>query len=359
MKKLDELQGENDRLNKLANQDSLTGLLNRGAMEEKVGAALKKSAGGVFLMIDIDHFKDINEVYGHLTGDKVLQELARVMDFLFFKKDMIGRMGGDEFAIFLPGEYRKDLVESKAESLYFRALQAGKDMGIGSSLKLTIGASLVCERDVFQALYSRADMALRYGKKEGRKILTFYKEAMEADKPGPELREDILAAPQDMQYICLQLKEPEFVQEADCQDYYTFLSIYRFLERSLDRIGLTVQLILVSMTDSQGAFVKLEERELLMEKLKESIRTSLRFSDIYTRYSSCQFLAMTPGAVSGDMELITARICEKFRILVPERSDIRLFFSFYPLHQTLPQKREKAKQERKMAGSQGEDILIK
>ena len=140
---MDELQVENDRLRILARHDSLTGLLNRGAMEEEVGDLLKNKKGGIFLMLDVDHFKDINDVYGHLTGDLVLQELARIMGFLFFKKDIIGRMGGDEFAIFIPGEYRNELVDSKVERLHSRAVQAGKDMGIGNSLKLTIGADLV------------------------------------------------------------------------------------------------------------------------------------------------------------------------------------------------------------------------
>ena len=103
MKKMDELLVENDRLRILARHDSLTGLFNRGAMEEEIGALLRNKKGGVFLMLDVDHFKDINDVYGHLTGDLVLQELSRIMGYLFFKKDIIGRMGGDEFAIFIPG----------------------------------------------------------------------------------------------------------------------------------------------------------------------------------------------------------------------------------------------------------------
>lgn len=63
MKKMDELLVENDRLRILARHDSLTGLLNRGAMEEEIGALLRNKKGGVFLMLDVDHFKDINDVY--------------------------------------------------------------------------------------------------------------------------------------------------------------------------------------------------------------------------------------------------------------------------------------------------------
>ncbi len=335
MKELDKLREENDRLKVLAYQDSLTGLLNRGAMEEKVSAALSDGISGVFLMMDIDHFKHINDLHGHLTGDEVLQELARILGYLFFKKDLIGRMGGDEFAVFIPGEHRNDLVTSKARSLYSRAIQTGMEIGIGNQLRITIGAEWVRKGDTFQTLYSRADLALRFGKAEGRKFLNFYQESM---KPGKaeEVRTELPSPPLDMKYICRQLKEPDFAREANYQDYQTFLSIYRFMERSLERTGLQVQIILISLTDSYGSFVNLDERDFLIARLKESICSSLRFNDIYTHYTSCQFLVMTPGAASENMELITDRIREKFCRLVENRPDIRLFFSFYPLRQASP-----------------------
>lgn len=336
MRRMDQLQEENDRLKILVSQDSLTGLLNRGAVEENVGTELRIKNSGAFIMMDIDHFKRINDIYGHLTGDKVLQKLAHAISCLFFKRDIIGRMGGDEFAVFIPGEYRKDMLLSKAESLYSRALQIGKEIGVGNNLKLTMGADQARAGDTFQTLYSRADIALRFGKAESKKYLNFYEESMEHYKTDFQIREELMEAPLDMKYIRRQLKEPVFSRGAYCQDYQTFLSIYHFLERSLDRTGLRVQIILVSLTDAYGSFVKLDEREILVEQLKKGISSSLRFNDIYTYYTSCQFLVMTPGAAGKDMEVITNRIRERFLKLVPDRPDVKLFFSFYPLQQTVP-----------------------
>lgn len=214
MKGLDKLQEENERLKKLASQDSLTGLLNRGTMEEKVGEAIRNNRAGVFLIMDIDRFKQINELYGHLTGDKVLQELARVIQYHFFKKDLIGRMGGDEFAVFVRNICRKEMVGSKAESLYSRALQVGREMGIGNRLKVTIGAEQFREGDTFQALYSRADLALRYGKREGGSFLNYYQESMAITEAKAQMREESPAAPLDMKYICRELRDPDFPQGA-------------------------------------------------------------------------------------------------------------------------------------------------
>ena len=262
------------------------------------------------------------------------------MGYLFFKKDIIGRMGGDEFAIFIPGGYRNELVDSKVERLHSRAAQAGKDMGIGNSLKLTVGADLARKNDTFHTLYRRADLALRFGKQRRKKSLYLYESSMEDCRPDSAARNGMPAAPHDMKYICRQLKEPDFAQEAGSQDYRTFLSIYRFLERNLGRTGLNVQIILISVTDQYGSFVALEEREFLTGRLKDSICSSLRFGDLYTRYSSCQFLIMTPGASCGNMEQIILRIQNKFQELVSERNDIKLFFSFYPLQQTTPKKQD-------------------
>lgn len=72
---LEVLKMENSRLQKLTQQDSLTGLLNRRAIESEVNKLLTDKISGVFLMMDIDEFKYINDKYGHLTGDRTLVEL--------------------------------------------------------------------------------------------------------------------------------------------------------------------------------------------------------------------------------------------------------------------------------------------
>lgn len=346
MKELDALKLENDRLRALAMQDSLTGLWNRGTIEGKVNEILKQQVPGVFLMMDVDEFKYINDTYGHLTGDRILKELAGILGFYFFKKDIIGRIGGDEFAVFLPGEYSQEMVENKVESLNSRFVQIGKAQGIGSRMRITVGAAFVQPEDDFVSLYERADAAMRAGKREWDKCLYFYDPSMSIQEEGKTKGAGTNVSPSDMKYITRQLREDQLESGAWCQDYDTFLAVYRFTERGLERTGLRVHLILVSLTDQQGAFVPLEGREELVEKLRESICASLRFSDIYTRYSSCQFLAMAMGAAQENMEIITARIQNAFRARVPDRADIMLTFSFYPLKAL----------ERRRHGSKGKEL---
>ncbi len=86
-------------------RDSLTGLLNHSNLREKVGAELKRAErignSLCFCMIDIDHFKSVNDTYGHLTGDRVLKSLSRLLQDRLRKSDVIGRYGGEEFGVVL------------------------------------------------------------------------------------------------------------------------------------------------------------------------------------------------------------------------------------------------------------------
>lgn len=341
MKELEELKRENDRLRLLADQDLLTGLLNRGAMEAKISGLLEGNASGVFLMMDVDEFKYINDKFGHPAGDLALRELARVIAETFGREGLTGRMGGDEFAVFLPdvpdgpGRRAGEVLSERVERLKAAAILAGEGLGMGSRLRITAGAEFAGPGDTFFSLYQRADMAMRAGKRSRKKALYLYEPSMESGGSRYGETAEYAAASVDMKYISDQLKENAIVDGAYCQDYDTFLAIYRFLERGLNRTGLRVHLILMSLTDQHGAFVRLEERESLVGRLRESIRSSLRFSDIYTQYSSCQFLAMAVCATQENMDVITARIEQAFRVREPDRPDIRLSFSFYPLQPIL------------------------
>jgi GGDEF domain-containing protein len=101
-------------LESIATIDSLTGVLNRRGLEE---AALKMrdickriNLSMAVLLIDIDHFKKVNDQYGHLSGDDVLRHLAKVIAGILRSSDVLGRYGGEEFCVFLPNTTEGDAV---------------------------------------------------------------------------------------------------------------------------------------------------------------------------------------------------------------------------------------------------------
>lgn len=335
MEELDVLRVENDHLRLLAQQDSLTGLLNRGAVEARVAALLREHTPGVLLMIDVDHFKSINDQYGHLMGDKALRELARLLGYYFGRGSVIGRMGGDEFAVFLTGRHTRRLVREQMERLNARIAQAGAALGIGDGFHVTAGAEFAQNNDSFPRLYERADSAMRAEKQARTMTVRFYDASLRRQAPGPAAPQTIQPPSIDIKYISQQLREKTPAAGACFYDFNTFLSVYRFLERGLKRTGQSVQLILVSLMNQYGEFIALEERDQLVEQLRESIYTTLRTSDIYTQYSACQFLVMAQGAPQEHTDRITARIENAFHTRTPDRMDIRLSFCFYPLQPAL------------------------
>jgi diguanylate cyclase (GGDEF)-like protein len=105
-KRTEALQILNKKLKELATRDSLTGTLNRGSFFETAQHLLvlsqRQKSPASFVLMDLDHFKVINDTYGHFIGDKVLMHFTDTIETFLRKSDLLGRLGGEEFALFLP-----------------------------------------------------------------------------------------------------------------------------------------------------------------------------------------------------------------------------------------------------------------
>lgn len=167
------LSDANARLERLARTDSLTGLFNRRYVTEQLTrlctSARRHHVPVAVLMIDIDHFKRLNDTFGHAAGDDAIRHVADRLAASLRTEDIAGRWGGEEFVIVLPHTAHDEAV-AVAERL--RAEVAGSPLPIGAgddvvSLSVSIG---VAERpgDVPEALVHRADLALYAAKRAGR-----------------------------------------------------------------------------------------------------------------------------------------------------------------------------------------------
>jgi diguanylate cyclase (GGDEF)-like protein len=173
-----ELQGEllrsRDRLQFEASHDAMTGAWNHGAILEILQAELaraqrEKLSVGV-LLLDLDHFKQINDHYGHLAGDGVLREVVRRLRSRLRAYDSIGRYGGEEFLIVLPSSRRENVL-NQAERL--RRAISGKPMEIpGGQVAISISAGVsVCSEDAsaeIETVLKATDAALYRAKQNGR-----------------------------------------------------------------------------------------------------------------------------------------------------------------------------------------------
>lgn len=172
-KRTEALQIANEKLKNLARTDSLTGVLNRGSFFETAQHLLvlsKRQQSPVsFVLMDLDHFKNINDTYGHFSGDQVLICFTRTIQALLRKSDLIGRVGGEEFAIFLP-----DTDIDDAFLLASKIRQAVSDStldidGKKVSYTVSLGVETSSQKDQsIDALFKRADFKLYGAKDKGR-----------------------------------------------------------------------------------------------------------------------------------------------------------------------------------------------
>lgn len=165
-----------ERLRHAVNYDFLTNAMTRGAFMERGEALLQDRShvrGGVLavLMLDVDHFKSVNDRYGHSVGDKVLKHFSAVVAGLLRKDDLLARLGGEEFAVLLSKVTRED-----AALMAERIREAVEKMEIvtdrGDRLDITVSGGLTFHADpadrCLDRLLSHADRALYRAKEEGR-----------------------------------------------------------------------------------------------------------------------------------------------------------------------------------------------
>lgn len=163
-----------DRFESQARVDYLTNLNNRRYFMEQAEAELRRALRYktplALLMIDIDHFKHINDTYGHKTGDVVLQKLSELLKQSLREVDVLGRIGGEEFAILLPESRMENAVEV-AERLRVQVANAQLLEAKGEAIRFTVsvGVALLDNTEkTLDALFAHADEALYKAKNSGR-----------------------------------------------------------------------------------------------------------------------------------------------------------------------------------------------
>lgn len=167
---VDEEVKEKQRLEKKSRTDHLTGLLNKQAFEKEVRdyVEMHPTESACFIFIDMDHFKDINDKFGHSVGDQVIKETAKKIQLLFKNFDLVGRFGGDEFCVFVKDIPRETLIDR----LRFAVKKMEQEYTYeGGYVKISasIGAAY-CKRNTvgYKELMDVADQAAYQAKDNGR-----------------------------------------------------------------------------------------------------------------------------------------------------------------------------------------------
>lgn len=165
------------KLEMLATTDSLTMLYNRRKFDEMLRYEIDRDRrykdGLSLIMCDIDHFKNINDQYGHHIGDKVLIEFVEKVSSSIRKTDLLARWGGEEFAVLIPGA-NAEVALSVAEKI--RSVIEVGDYSVDSRVTASFGVSVLLDMEDEESIVKRADKALYKAKEQGRNCVVFAEE---------------------------------------------------------------------------------------------------------------------------------------------------------------------------------------
>ncbi|HXH67520.1 MAG TPA: GGDEF domain-containing protein [Candidatus Limnocylindrales bacterium] len=179
------LVARSQKLLRMATSDPLTGLFNRGYVDERfaveLSRALRHRQQLTLALIDVDRFKSLNDTHGHSAGDLVLRELGAILRHSFRQSDTVGRYGGEEFVVILP-EMNIEDAERKLESLRERIARTPIELNAdGKTVALTISAGLAglpADGTDAAEIFALADQRLFQAKREGRNRVAAHREAV-------------------------------------------------------------------------------------------------------------------------------------------------------------------------------------
>ena len=288
-----------------AETDPLTGLLNKNAAETKI-SILCQEQEGLLCVLDLDSFKSINDIFGHDIGDRVLIMFSRIL-----QKDMvytaeIGRIGGDEFIIFIRDmKTDKQLVEYTEKINADYILEVQKLMGDHQPIPLgiSVGAAAVPEygRD-YDKLFHMADQALYFVKQNGKHGCKLYKHSDGFNRSQHNIM--------DLETITSILEERNESPNAMWMGNDVFGSIYRYMVRYMGRYHSSAYRVLFTIKPTVS-INEVENTEIMMQ-FRKMMQNSLRNSDVMMECGENQLFLLLPEIQEFDVDRVLTRLLKKW-----------------------------------------------
>ncbi len=285
--------------------DTLTGLYNRAYAQSHVEELLRSSHSGALFMMDMDDFKHINDVYGHIIGDQILKIYAGVMRKVGTGADILCRVGGDEFIMFNTDVETREAAAKRAKRIIDTLAEDVKELNMLTEVSTSVGIAFSKPGDDFITLYKKADKALYYTKRNGKNSYHFFEDNEEENEDSAN-NVDISNIRNIMQ------GRMDFSKGAFHLAYGEFQKVYNFIARYLGRGTQNVQILLMTVKSRRADSPDIAGQEEVMAELEKAISTALRNSDVYTRYSSSQYIVILMDATEENGKKVAERIMDVF-----------------------------------------------
>ena len=301
-------------------KDPLTGLWNRAFTEDAINSHLLSSGNGTFFMMDMDNFKQINDNYGHATGDKVLSIFSDILLRFASEDDICCRLSGDEFIVYFRNLTERKDVELKAKGIIHEMNKKIANLNICIDTSVSSGIAVAPEDGTnFTILYTNADKALYFIKQNGKKSFHFFRDQRNAERVRAEMKSGL-------EYLNAIMRRNDDNRGSYFVEYDSFHYIYNYIKRSIDRNHRDVQVVLFTVNlTNENKNVEHPKVEKAVEALSAAIADFLNREDVSTKYSSNQLIILLMDADNTKAEAVIRRILNQFDSLYQNR-DIRIEF---------------------------------
>ncbi len=295
-----------ESLTEEATQDKLTGFLNKASGTEKISALCRKTAGAL-MVLDLDNFKLVNDLYGHDMGDRILVAFSGVIRLNIRQEDVACRIGGDEFMVFFTDVTKEEAVASISERLNKQlAEEAGSLMGSdhGIPLGISIGAVITsAEKNDYQILFQYADNALYEVKRNGKHGYEIYDPEIIDVNMDEDLENELFR-------VIRIMAERGEVNGAMLLGQEAFSWNYRFIERFLMRYGGSAIRILFSLSSEEKGVLFTE----MVSEFGNILKNTLRKTDIILQWQHNRYFVVLPLPMERDSSVVIDRIMTSWKM---------------------------------------------
>ncbi len=286
-------------LKQAAVTDPMTGLLNKASSQEEIDILARDNIGAL-MMIDLDSFKPVNDIYGHDMGDKVLIRFSEIIRSAIRSTDLAGRMGGDEFVVFCKNINNEEVIADKSKWINEQILLSAKEL-MGQDMTIPLGASIGCafapdDGKDFLTLFKKADKALYDVKQNGKHGYKIFSDPKKTDNGDTS---DSTA----LQTAMMLMGERSPGKGAMVLPMDQYKIIYQFLSRVVTNYQRIIHVLLFSVKIHGDL-----DQEKVMESFVEVMKHSLRQSDVVTPFGRNKVLLILLKATAIDIDVVTERI---------------------------------------------------
>ncbi|MBQ8086411.1 MAG: diguanylate cyclase [Lachnospiraceae bacterium] len=289
-----------------ASTDKLTGLLNKVSTNEYLKKICNENDGAL-LVIDMDNFKLVNDLYGHEEGDRILVAFASILKHHFRSHDIVGRIGGDEFVAFLKDLKDREVLKRVALGLNTKLHDAalnilGNDMNI--PLGVSVGAIIIRKGTDYSEAFKKADKSLYAVKQNGKHGCSVY---IEEDS----IVDFSKTEEKDIKKWDMILEERNVSNRALFLSQDSFSNVYRYMLRYVRRYDECAYKVLFTLVPHNGSIKEVEFNEIT-EYFGEILATTLRNSDIMMHGALNQFMLLLPMVSEDTIHSVIERIMDKW-----------------------------------------------